>query len=246
MEYSSMLDAPSQYEEQDILPTSLIGALRHMISMDVNPSHYEENAHCDRHPSLSLQQEDSSLPSCASTELSLLSDSHMESVDALSSKPWKSFALCSCVTEKEQATVLICPVFNGRFAVPVLQTRKSTTELFDSRPLDLLWNIYDLRFTQKWSLHTRRIRILALLAQWNLLLKCIVAKSSFSEDELHGILVLRNSIAQWMHLYRMVGNIDLSSVEQSTPCGHDVHIAYRSCVQNFQTFQNWLTIAAAN
>ena len=149
---------------------------------------------------------------------------------------WKSFALCSCVTEKEQATVLIYPILDGHYAVPVLRTRTSPTEHFNNLSLSLIWDIYDLQFTHDWSLHRRRMRISDLLNQWNLVLKLVTNKISFSPNELHGTLVLRDSIAKWLHLYSKEGDID-----QSHSVNSDVHTIYGRCLQRFHGLENRMT-----
>jgi hypothetical protein len=55
-------------------------------------------------------------------------------------------------------------------------------------------------------------------------------KKSFSSNELNGTLVLRNSIAEWLHLYSKIGDIDAS-----------IHITYGRCLQRFQILVKRLT-----
>jgi hypothetical protein len=122
---------------------------------------------------------------------------------------WKSFCLFSNIGKDNMYTVLICPVFNGRCAVPMLQSQSKSipTDHSQQTPSCIsLWDCYEIRFFTLYQEAEIRTCVCRCMSIWTQLIPILVEKTSsfVSLNQILGALVLRRTIARCFSLYQLV------------------------------------------
>jgi hypothetical protein len=109
--------------------------------------------------------------------------------------------LCSSTAENdiEEYTALIHPVFGGRFAVPMLQIRKSGSNTVKSP--DVLWDAYELRNCLHWNQETFCSRVRQCLKIWYLVMQLFINRTTESFNEMLASLVLWRTILRCLCCY---------------------------------------------
>jgi hypothetical protein len=112
---------------------------------------------------------------------------------------WRPFALCSSVIENVEYRVLICPIFNGRLAVPMLQTKKSDWKTVESP--DTLWDAFELRFSDYCGEAILSYRIRQFLRIWYNIIRLFFVRRTSSLNDMLGIWVLWRTILRCLCYY---------------------------------------------
>ena len=113
---------------------------------------------------------------------------------------WQTFALCDSVVEDVDFRVLIHPVFDCRFAVPMLQMNKPAC--MTTKPPMVLWDIYELRYYIHWDHETLLRRVRLCLKMWRLVMQVFVNRITEAFNDMLGTWVLWRSITRCMCGYR--------------------------------------------
>jgi hypothetical protein len=126
---------------------------------------------------------------------------------------WKPFELCSSVTDGVETKLLISPVLDGHMAVPIM----SNPEYKEHNISDPFFvNTYDCRNYDETNIDHILRGLTVKLSIWHAAMKSFTWEnmSTFSQNDITGTLVLRNTIERSLFLYQPL-------TELLSKCKHD-------------------------
>jgi hypothetical protein len=113
---------------------------------------------------------------------------------------WNPFELCSFVIEGVETKLLISPVLDGHLAIPIISNESSENQVV---PVSFFSNTYDCRHCEESNLDRISSALSERLKIWQALMRYCTSEKmlTFSENEIKGILVLRQTINRGLCLY---------------------------------------------